>query len=365
MQKRTDEDKNPIVRGLWLAKKQFEFIIRSMNEVVIAIDAACRVVLLNRPAEEIFGVKNSFACGKPVTEVIKQVEVAERMMQVVKHGVNEKDEIRITCNEKERIFTANFAAVKKESGSPDGCVAVLSDITETKQIDAMKSDFLNMVSHELRTPLTPILAYAELLVTDDPDREKTKRYANVITREISRLATLINDLLDLSRIEAGKGLSLALEKGDLTEVIRSVASIYKNYTNKHSIVLDVPKTGAEIMFDSFRLVQVLTNLISNAIKYSPEGGDIRITYSEAYGCANISVADTGMGIPADELPQIFDKFYRVKSEKNRKIGGAGIGLSIVKHLVELHKGTIDVKSEPGKGSVFTISIPKAAEVVLL
>jgi signal transduction histidine kinase len=189
------------------------------------------------------------------------------------------------------------------------------------------------------------------------DNEKVKKYANIINKETQRLGALIGDLLDLSRIDAGKGLSLTLEPVDMNELMNTVYETFRSASVKHKIILTLPEKSEIIMVDKNKMIQVLTNLLSNALKYSPEGGDIEIkTWREKdvfYGC----VRDSGLGIAEEDLQKIFDKFYRVESEKVKKIGGTGIGLPIVKYILELHNGGIEVKSEVNKGSEFIFHVP--------
>jgi signal transduction histidine kinase len=191
------------------------------------------------------------------------------------------------------------------------------------------------------------------------DAEKIKSYAGIINKETLRLGALIGDLLDLSRINAGKGLSLSPEEVDFKELLNTVYSTFKSASAKHRISLTAPEKAEKITVDRNKIIQVMSNLLSNAVKYSPDGGDIHITMEDRNNRIYISVSDEGLGMPTDALPIIFEKFYRVDSPAVKKIGGTGIGLSIVKYIVELHDGGITVESEEGKGSKFTFFIPKA------
>jgi signal transduction histidine kinase len=164
--------------------------------------------------------------------------------------------------------------------------------------------------------------------------------------------------LDLSRIDAGKGLSLTMEEMDFTELLRTVYETFKSASSKHKIILTIPEKSETILFDKNKMIQVMTNLLSNALKYSPDGGNITISMEDKDGKIVTTVKDEGLGISKEDLPRIFEKFYRVESDAVKKIGGTGIGLPIVKYMIDLHNGSIDVKSEIGKGSEFTFSIPK-------
>jgi len=205
-----------------------------------------------------------------------------------------------------------FAPIIDELGETAGTVAVLRDITESKEIDRMKTDFLNMVSHELRTPLTPIQAYSELIMMRNLDAEKIKSYACIINKETLRLGALIGDLLDLSRIDAGKGLSISPEEVDFRELLDTVYNTFKSASAKHRISLTAPEKTEKITVDRNKIIQVVSNLLSNAVKYSPAGGNV--TIRAAHHSSEqlvVAVTDEGIGIPADQMGKLFQKFSRM------------------------------------------------------
>ncbi|MCX8092726.1 MAG: ATP-binding protein, partial [Candidatus Goldbacteria bacterium] len=344
--------------NLSLEKLRIESIIQSMEDAVIAIDKDNKIVLVNRVAEKIFNINASQALGKEVTNFAINPTVIENFKVVLDSKITIKNEVKFQFGNKEHIFAAVFTPIVSEKKEAAGSVAVFRDITEIKELDKMKSEFLNMVSHELRTPLTPIQAYSELMLIRNMDSEKVKSYAEIINKETQRLGSLIGDLLDLSRIESGKGLSLTLEEVDIVNFLKEIYEMYKNTSTKHKIILTVPEKSEIILFDKNKMSQVMINLLSNAIKYSPDGGNIDIIMEDKDDRIYITVKDQGIGISKEDLPRIFEKFYRVQSEVVKKISGTGIGLPIVKYIIELHNGGIDVKSELGKGSEFTFFIPK-------
>ncbi len=353
-----NKDLKDALLKLDVEKGRIESMIRSMDDAVVAVDRDNRVVMLNRVAEEIFGLDAAKSFGALITDVIKDRAISDNFITVIAVKTTQKNEIKIKIGSREHIFAAVFAPIMDDHGEAAGCVAVLRDITEIKELDKMKSEFLNMVSHELRTPLTPIQAYSEIMLTRKVTEEKVKKYSEIINKETQRLGSLIGDLLDLSRIESGKGLSLSLEEIDFREVLETVYETFRNASSKHRIILTMPDESEKIKVDRNKMIQVMTNLLSNAVKYSPDGGDIKIIMKEDAERVYVSVADSGLGIAKADLTRIFDKFYRVESEKVKKIGGTGIGLPIVKYILELHNGGIDVKSEEGKGSEFTFFVPK-------
>ncbi|MGZ6236022.1 MAG: ATP-binding protein [Syntrophales bacterium] len=345
--------------NLAIEKQRIESIVQSMEDAVIAVDQDNRIVMANRLAERVFSIKSEQVINKPIRESISKSVVIDNFSKVSRSKSSLREEVVFKIGGREHVFAAVFAPIIDELGEIAGTVAVFRDITESKEIDRMKTDFLNMVSHELRTPLTPIQAYSELIMMRNLDAEKIKSYAGIINTETLRLGALIGDLLDLSRIDAGKGLSLSPEEVDFKELLDTVYNTFKSASAKHKISLTAPEKAEKITVDRNKMIQVISNLLSNAVKYSPDGGEIHITLEDRSNRIYISVSDQGLGMPREVLPIIFEKFYRVDSPAVKKIGGTGIGLSIVKYIVELHNGSITVESEEGKGSKFTFFIPRA------
>jgi PAS domain S-box-containing protein len=345
--------------NLAIEKQRIESIVQSMEDAVIAVDRENKIVMANRLAEKVFSIRSEQVINKAIKESISNSEVIDNFSKVLSSKSSLREEVVFKIGNREHVFAAVFAPIIDELGETAGTVAVFRDITESKEIDRMKTDFLNMVSHELRTPLTPIQAYSELIMMRNLDAEKIKSYACIINKETLRLGALIGDLLDLSRIDAGKGLSLSPEEVDFKELLNTVYNTFKSASARHRISLTAPEKAEKITIDRNKIIQVMSNLLSNAVKYSPDGGDIHITMEDRNNRIYISVSDQGLGMPRDALPIIFEKFYRVDSPAVKKIGGTGIGLSIVKYIVELHNGGITVESEEGKGSKFTFFIPKA------
>lgn len=343
---------------LSIEKGRIESIVRSMEDGVLAVDTEKKIVMSNRVAEKIFDISLDAALGQQTEDFIRVNDIINNFNTVLTSGNVTKTELKIELLEKDHIFAAVFAPITDEQKKIAGCVAVFRDITEIKELDKLKSEFLNMVSHELRTPLTPIQAYSELMMVRKFDEVKIKNYASIINKETQRLGALIGDLLDLSRIDAGKGLSLSLEEVDLREVLTGVYETFKSSSSKHKFILTIPDNCEKILLDKNKMIQVMTNLLSNALKYSPEGGEIEIVMQDRDERYYVTVKDQGLGISKDDLLHIFEQFYRAKTEAVKKIGGTGIGLPIVKYIIELHSGAIEVKSELGKGSEFTFYVPK-------
>ena len=231
-----------------------------------------------------------------------------------------------------------------------------------KELDRRKSEFLSTAAHELRTPLTSILGFSEILLKGKLDTKKKNKFLKTINEEAEGLAYIINDLLDVSRIESGRGIEIKKAPVDLKDIIPENVNFFQVQTNKHIFKIDLPGNLPKIELDKDRIGQVIGNLLSNAIKFSPQGGEIRINLEQTDEEIKISVSDTGLGIPKKDLPYVFEKFYRADNASSNAIGGTGLGLAIAKYIVESHKGKIWVESKPGKGSSFSFTLPlKATE----
>jgi len=243
----------------------------------------------------------------------------------------------------------------------EGAVFVFHDITELKRLEEIRKDFVANVSHELRTPISSIKGYAETLLDGKVDGEdNVKEFLSIIYQNSNRLANLIDDLLDLSKIESGK-MKMEFEPLEILPIVnRCVSVLEKSAKDKSlSIKLDIPDELPRVLGDHKRLAQVFLNLLDNAIKYTPEGGSITISAASKEKITQIDISDTGIGISEKDLPRIFERFYRVDKAHSRELGGTGLGLSIVKHIVQAHDGQVWVQSMLGQGSTFSFTIPIA------
>jgi PAS domain S-box-containing protein len=241
--------------------------------------------------------------------------------------------------------------------------AVAKDVTESKNVARMKDEFVSTVSHELRTPLASLRGFAELMLERDFPEPRRREFLEIIKRESTRLASLINDFLDLQRIEAGRQ-ELRLQPRDLLPVLRQSLEMFAGTLDRHRLIQDFPESLPRLKFDADRTSQVLYNLISNAIKYSPSGGDITVGARLEGSQAVVWVQDRGLGIPAAEVEKLFTKFHRVDSSAHREIGGTGLGLALVKQLVELQGGRVWVETLLGEGSTFYFTLPVATRPAL-
>ena len=262
----------------------------------------------------------------------------------------------------DRFVSVRTDPVRDGAGSIARIVHTISDITERKEIERMKNDFVAVVSHELRTPLASLRGFVELMLHRDYPAEKQRHFLEIIFRESDRLGRLINDVLDLQRIESGRQI---LQPGpvSMAEVARETAELFASSDRLHCILTEVAPGFPRVHADPGAVRQVLNNLVSNALKYSPGGGTVRIGAREQGGQALVYVSDEGLGIPCEQLSKIFSKFYRAPGTVARKIGGSGLGLAVVKGIVEAHGGRVWAESTPQKGSTFyfTLKFAPAAE----
>lgn len=329
-------------------QNRLEAILKSMDSGVIAVDKNYKVIMINPYAKKIFGVDEDII-GQNLMDNIRDFEFEN----VFKNNKDEYTEIKILWpSERElRIKTADIINQNQHIGT----VAVVQDITDIKRLENMRSQFVANVSHELKTPLTSIKGFAETLryVEDSANKEK---FLNIINDEAERLTRLINDILILSDIEQHR--DDRMEEIDVTASLNNIYYLMKNTADKKNIKLELMvKDQCNICGNEDRFKQMIINLVDNAIKYSEREDEVSIICSKLKDKCVITVKDTGVGIPREHVSRLFERFYRVDKARSRANGGTGLGLAIVKHIILSFKGTIEVKSELGKGSEFIVRIP--------
>jgi PAS domain S-box-containing protein len=376
------------------AARRFRELLEAAPDAIIETDAAGRIVLLNRGAERMFGYQREELLGAGVEVLVPESSRAghtrhrenyrarpsTRPMGIgltlagrKKDGSRFPVEISLSPVESEEGFrvTAIIRDVSERTQAEDALRAVQEKYTqeladrnrELERANRLKSEFLASMSHELRTPLHTVIGFSELLgeELEGPLNEKQKRFVSHIHRDSLHLLELINDVLDLSKIESGR-LTLRLETVDFPAVLEeSLGSIRPQAHAKSQILETDIASPLRLEADRLRIKQVLVNLLSNAVKFTPEGGRISVAARPEGHHAVISVKDTGIGIPKSEHESIFDKFYQVSATTKGVREGTGLGLAITKHLVEEHGGHLSLESEPGKGTVFTFSMPLRRE----
>jgi PAS domain S-box-containing protein len=347
-------------------------IIENSADGIMILDTDRRVVVINQALAAMVGLSEEEAVGRSCAEVLPLEKVvgddlcqAEVVVGFVE-GTSRRCEGELSRPGGSRIIvSATYTPLYDEAGHLVNLIVNVHDITRFREEEEMKSTFTSIISHELKTPVALIKGYAQTLARPDAewDAATARQSLEIIEEEADRLEALINNLLDVSRIQAS-GLRLDDADVDIEALARKVAEAYRTQTSVHRIELDFPERLPLIWGDEERLRQVLTNLMSNAIKYSPEGGVIRVGgwtqhSSNEHGSARVIlfVADQGIGIPQDELANIFERFYRVDSSLRRSTMGAGLGLFLTKAIVEAHGGQVWARSEAGKGTTFFVALP--------
>ncbi len=328
--------------------EELNSIISSLQEGLLVLDSEERVVLTNKSLVNVVG--RAIDTGKTFWEEVREPAINDLIKAVrsEQHNVNRE----IAVNDRVFLCSASFLRAKA------GIVLVFHDITETRRLEKIKSDFVLNVSHELRTPLTSIKGYAET-IDESSITDENRRYLEVIKRNTDRLINIVGDLLTLAKLEEKEFLATT-EPVDMAQLLERVLRIFDNQAREKGFSIKV-KAGEDVppvMGDAFKLEQVFINLLDNAIKYT-EAGEITIEINAVRDNVIVAVRDTGPGIPAGHLPRIFERFYVVDKSRTKKMGGTGLGLSIVKHIVLLHEGTVNVESTLGKGSTFIVSLPAA------
>jgi two-component system phosphate regulon sensor histidine kinase PhoR len=340
-------------------RQHAEAIIYSISDAVLVTDPRDELVLANESAARTFEFDLGHSEHLPMDKVLhdpRMIALIREMRQCKSASGRRIVEHRIQTHAGERTFRITLSCVAEESASPAGVVAVLHDVTSEKEVNEMKNEFVSMVSHELRTPLASIKAYIEMLLDGEAENAKTQReFYEVIQNEANRLGRLIDNILNISRIESGlvrvnlQPQSLDLVFADALEVI-----LPQTRQKNISIIQNLAAPDAHTLADRDMLYQAVLNLLSNAVKYTPGGGSITVTTEIDPDRKKVlaKIIDTGVGIPPKDLPFVFDKFYRAEAN-NRIAPGTGLGLSLVRHIVEtVHHGRIFVQSQVAKGSCF-------------
>ena len=350
---------NAKVKNISSEKAKLEAILSSMFEGVMLTNERGEILLVNPSIRKLFLIDSSPEGRKPL-EVVRNnaiQEIVDRVLHENREVITQ--EVGISTPEQKTIMINGVPIVK--DNVIEGAVFVFHDITELKRLEEIRKDFVANVSHELRTPISSIKGYAETLLDGKVDNKDTvKEFLNIIYQDSNRLANLIDDLLDLSRIESGK-MKMEFEPLEILPIVnRCVNVLEKSAKDKSvSVKLNIPADLPKALGDHKRLSQVFLNLLDNAIKYTPEGGSIKISAIRKEKIVQVDISDTGIGISEKDLPRIFERFYRVDKARSRELGGTGLGLSIVKHIVQAHNGQVWVKSMPGRGSTFSCTIPIA------
>ena len=343
-------------------KHRINSVLRHVAEGLVIVDKEGKVLLLNPAAEDLLGVNKENKIGTHILEGLRDE-------QMVTMSSDRQSEIEIELaspNEAtKKTIRASTAVIESEDGETVGVVSVLSDITKQKELERMKNAFVSNVTHDLRAPLISIQKSISLILESQPEGmpDQQRQFLEIANNNAKRLTTLVNDLLDLSKLESGH-MPMEYSTVNLKTIVGEVFDMLGAWAESREVKLqaDFPDSIA-MEADPKLLNQVLTNLVGNAVKFTPEQGEVKISAEDEGKNIRISVIDTGCGIPAESLERIFDKFEQAKSVSNpNNPKGSGLGLAIVKEIVQLHGGKISLKSEVGKGTTFSFTIPKVKEV---
>ena len=341
-------------------RDKIDVILKSVADGLIVTDRQNRVVLMNKAAEELLNIRLSDMIGRPIDFAIEDKTLREK----IKHTFEEKTtgyqfDFELPTDDPKilRIMRTRTSVIKDKKGKKMGIVMIMNDVSQERDVDRMKTEFLSTAAHELRTPLTSIQGFSEILLNKkNLTKKEIKRFLTYINDQAVNLASIVNDLLDISRIESGKGYSLHKVTCDINEMINEIISYYDKQENKHTFKISLSSKTEESFLDKDKIEQILKNIIDNAIKYSPKGDEIRITGIKENNDFKVSVQDQGIGMTSQQVDKIFDKFYRVDTSDSAP-KGTGLGMTIVKYLVEVHGGKVCVESEIGRGTTVSFAIP--------
>jgi PAS domain S-box-containing protein len=340
------------------ARDRIDAILRSVADGLIVTDLEHKVILANPAAESLLELSLEKMLGYQLGVGLENDE----LHQVVKHTWEQKldsyeADVELTMgNRPKKVIRARTALVGVQHGQPLGTVTVLQDVTRVREVDRLKTELLDTVAHELRTPLTSILGFSEILLTRSLDQSRRRRYLQMINEQSTHLSEIVDNLLDVSRLGSGRGLDLNLQLVDIGELMAEVVMSFAEIAAEYDIRLEGLEMLPLVMGDSFRLAQVGRNLLSNALKYSPEGGTINIGGRVKGDYVEISVQDPGIGMTPEQQLYLFEPFYRVDTS-NTAVGGAGLGLAISKLVVGQHGGEIWLESEWGVGTTVYFTLP--------
>jgi two-component system phosphate regulon sensor histidine kinase PhoR len=328
-------------------------ILSNIDDAILMVDGDSKITTMNRAAENIFQISEKKALGHTFIEIVRDHELNGLLQRCLSTRKQQTGAVEI---KPKKQFLSTIATPLPGDG---GCLVHIQDLTELRRLEMIRQDFISNISHELRTPIASVKALAETLnegAIEDPS--VAKDFLSRINAEADKLAQMVQELGELSRIESGEA-PLQKRRINIAEAIGHAVNRLRAQADRAELKLDIdiPPTLPEVMADEARVEQVLVNLIHNAIKFTPSGGRISISAKAKDNDILVSVADTGIGISPDDLPRIFERFY--KADKSRSGGGTGLGLAIAKHIVEAHGGRIWAESTEGRGSIFNFTLPLA------
>ena len=348
------------IRTITVQRNEQEAILTSLREGVIALDNHERVLFVNRAAAVLFGIDVERAIGRLLQEVLRNSELQKFTTRLLAGKPTPAESEVTLVHGDNRILQVTGTSLRDASGQRFGVVVVINDVTRLRRLERVRKDFVANVSHELKTPITSIKGFVETLFEGALDQPaEAKAFLNRIASNTERLNAIIDDLLMLSRVEQDSEQgSMPLTTESLREVIESaIASVESKARDQQITIRFSSPDDIQARVNSTLIGQAVVNLLDNAIKYSDSGRSVDVDVTRERSSVSIRVRDHGVGIAAEHLPRIFERFYRVDKARSRKLGGTGLGLSIVKHIAQAHGGSVAVESTPGHGSTFTIFLP--------
>ncbi len=334
-------------------KKQIETILLHLADGIIAFDMEGNIMHINPAATELLKLTEK---DNTFEKIFHKINIDINLEKTIYLEDWTSSEQRTQVDDK--YLNIFFASFKDENDRPSGIIVVIQDITEHVKLDNMRKEFVADVSHELKTPITSIMGYADTLLESEYDKETKDKFLNVIASEARRMAKLVTDLLILSRYDSNK-VKKETTEFDLGELVKKCQEKLQLEIDKkeHQVECFVTANVPPVKADKDGIERVVLNIMTNSIKYTPNGGNIKIYVGFVYNDAYIKVIDNGIGIPEEDLSRIFDRFYRVDKARTREMGGTGLGLSIAKEILDQNRGSIDIKSQKGKGTEVVIRIP--------
>lgn len=333
-------------------KNKLETILLHLADGVLAFNLKGSLIHVNLAAKKMFSLKDE----KTFEAIFSKFNIDINLEKIIYLEDWTSSEQMVKMNDK--FFNIFFAPFRDEQNRPSGVVAVIQDMTEQAKLDEMRKEFVANVSHELKTPLTSIKTYSETMLDQELDPESRERFMNVILTEANRMTRLVSDLLQLSKFDYKKVAWNKIDF-DITELTKQICDKHKIQADTKKQILEcyITSNVPEVYGDRDGIERVITNIVTNSIKYTPEGGNIKVYVGAVYDDAYIKIIDNGIGIPKEDLPRVFERFYRVDKARSREMGGTGLGLPIAKEIIEANGGSIDMKSEVGKGTEVIIKVP--------
>jgi two-component system, OmpR family, phosphate regulon sensor histidine kinase PhoR len=335
-------------------------ILGAMQDGLLVVDARSRIMLMNQPFEKLFELRDA-AVGVPLIEAVRHATLDELIAGTLGTGEAMRSELSVTDSRThgERHIEVSAVPIKKADDEMSGAVVLFHDITELKQLDQIRREFVANVSHELRTPLSILRGYIEVLL-DEPETpsEELARILSIMERHSKRLQRLVDDLLSLAQLESSQA-TLEFVAVRVDELFNNLIRDWKEKlaAKNLKVIVDLPPEALTLRADGTRLEEVLYNLLDNAVKFSRKNGQIHLRATSRGSDMVLSVADSGLGIGKEHLPRIFQRFYRADKARSRELGGTGLGLAIVKHIAQLHGGRVEAESELGRGTTIRVVLP--------